>query len=92
VEDLESNNRLHINYLKGKQKLKDLTEDHLVDKFTKNTDIRPSKPLPLGYDFNKAFKGKTVVSREEIINRHRNPQAIVFEQNNELDHQPRSIK
>lgn len=67
VPEIEVENRLNIQYLKGKQQIRDLTEDEQFHKVETNTDLKPLKALPKGYDFNKMVKGKHNMSKQDLI-------------------------
>lgn len=48
VPEIEVENRLNIQYLRGKQQIRDQTEDEQVHKIETNTDLKPLKALPKG--------------------------------------------
>jgi hypothetical protein len=82
VPEIEVENRLNIQYLRGRQQIRDLTEDEQVYKVETNTDLKPLKALPKGYDYGKMAKGKHNMTRHDLLSlRYKTNQDIKMKSN-----------
>lgn len=50
VPEIEVENRLNVQYLRGKQQIRDITEETLARNVEINKELKPIRALPKGYD------------------------------------------
>lgn len=67
VPEIEVENRLNVQQLRGKQQIRDLTVETLARNVETNTELKPLRALPKGYDFNKMVKGKHNMTRQDLL-------------------------